>query len=160
MKLTEPQALNRAASYCSRAERCEWDVRKKLAAWEVDDEAANRIVKRLRDERFVSDERFCRSFVNDKLRFNKWGRTKIVYELRKRKISEALYQPILDELSGNEFEEQLMHILSVKIRTVKGKDDYDRKTKLIRFALSRGFAMDMAVKCVNKIMGGGYETDF
>ncbi len=160
MKLTEPQALNRIASYCSRAERCEHDIRKKLLAWEVEEDAANRIVKRLKDERFVSDERFARSFINDKMRFNKWGRTKIVYELRKRSIGENIYNPILDEYSGNDFEEQLLHILGVKMKSVKGKDKYDIRNKLMRFALSRGFSMDMSIKCINKVMDGSYEEDF
>ena len=157
MKLTEPQALNRAASYCSKAERCEYDVRRKLLSWELTDDAIARILKRLKDERFLDDERFCKSFVNDKVRFNKWGRTKIIYELRKRSIPEAIYLPILDELSGDEFEKQLLHILTVKARSVKAKNDYDKKTKLIRFAISRGFSMDMAIKGVNRIMGGNYE---
>lgn len=157
MKLSEPQALNRAAAYCSKAERCEFDVRKKLVAWEIADEGIERIMKRLKDERFLSNERFCRSFINDKVRFNKWGRAKIVFELKKRKISELDYLPFLEELSSDEFEKQLLHILIIKARSIKAKDDYDKKTKLIRFALSRGFSMDLAIKCVNKIMGGDYE---
>lgn len=160
MKLSEPQALNRIAAYCSRAERCEFDVRKKLGAWELETDAVKRIVDRLKKEKFLDDARFAKSFVNDKLKFNKWGRTKIVYELRKRNISESIYNPILEELSGDEFEEQLMHILSVKAKSVKGKNEYDRKTKLIRFALGRGFSMDLAIKCVNKIVGGEYEEDY
>ena len=157
MKLSEAQAMNRAAAYCSKAERCEYDVRKKLISWEQTDEATKRIIKRLKDERFLSDERFCRGFINDKIKFNKWGLTKIKFELRKRNISESIYSPILDEFTTDEFEEQLMHILKVKVRSIKGANDYDRKTKLIRFALGRGFSMDLAIKCANKIIGGDYE---
>lgn len=157
MKLSEPQALNRIAAYCSRAERSEYDVRKKLAGWELEEDAIERIVKRLKEERYLDNARFARSFINDKLKFNKWGRTKIIFELRKRQIPESVYAHILDELSGDDFEEQLIHILYVKAKSVKGKNDYERKTKLIRFALGRGFAMDMTIKCVNKIIGGDYE---
>jgi regulatory protein len=157
VKLSEPQALNRVAAYCSRAERSEFDVRKKLVAWELSEDAIKRIVDRLRKEKYLDDTRFARSFINDKLNFNKWGRTKIVYELKKRNIPESVYNPILEELSGDEFEKQLAHILSVKIKSVKGKNDYDKKTKLVRFALGRGFTMDLAIKCVNKLMGGDYE---
>lgn len=157
MKLTEPQALNRVAAYCSRAERSEFAVRKKLIAWELSEDAIKRIIDRLRKEKYLDDTRFARSFINDKLNFNKWGRTKIIYELKKRNILESVYTPILEELSGDEFEKQLMHILSVKIKSVKGKNDYDKKTKLIRFAMGRGFTMDLVIKCVNRLMGGDYE---
>ena len=157
MKLTEPQALNRVAAYCSRTEQSEFAVRKKLVAWELSEDAIKRIIDRLKKEKYLDDNRFTRSFVNDKLNFNKWGRTKIIYELKKRNIPASVYMPILEELSGDEFEKQLMHILSVKIKSVKGKNDYDKKTKLIRFALGRGFTMDLAIKCANKLMGGDYE---
>lgn len=157
MKLSEPQALNRIAGYCSRAERCEYDVRKKLVAWELSDEEVERIVKRLKQERFLDDSRFAKSFINDKLKFNKWGKTKIIFELRKRDIQESIYSPIFDEVSGDEFEKQLMHILSVKVKSVKGKNDYEKKTKLIRFALGRGFSMDLVIKCIDKLLGGDYE---
>jgi len=157
MKLSEPQALNRIAAYCSTTERCEFDVRKKLLGWELTDEVVRRIIERLKKEKFLDDTRFSRSFINDKLRFNKWGKTKIIFELKKRHIPESVYNPILEELSGDEFEQQLMHILSIKVKSVKAKNDYEKKTKLIRFALGRGFSMDLAIKCVNKLMGGDYD---
>lgn len=152
MKLSEPIALNRIAAYCSKAERCEWDVRRKLKVWELEDDEVLRIVKRLKDERFLSDERFCRSFINDKMRFNKWGKTKIIFELRKRDISSTIYQAILDDFEDESFDEQLESILKTKLKTLKGKDDYDRRNKLIRFALGRGFSMDAVLKTVSKLL--------
>lgn len=157
MKLSEPQALNRVASYCSRAERSEFAVRKKLLTWELPDDAIKRIIDRLKKEKYLDDTRFVRSFINDKLRFNKWGKTKIVFELKKLNISSSIYDPILDELAGDEFEKQLIHILSIKVKSMKAKNEYDKKTKLIRFALGRGFTMDLSIKCVNKLLGGDYE---
>jgi regulatory protein len=157
LKLSEPQALNRVASYCSRAERSESSVRKKLVAWELPDDAIKRIIDRLKKEKYLDDNRFARSFINDKLRFNKWGKTKIIFELKKLNIPSSIYDPVLDELAGDEFEKQLMHILSVKVKSVKAKNDYDKKTKLIRFALGRGFSMDLSIKCVDKLLGGDYE---
>lgn len=160
MKLSEPIALNRIAAYCSKAERCEWDVLRKLRAWELEDVEIARIVKRLKDERFLSNERFCRSFINDKMRFNKWGKTKIIFELRKRNIPSSVYQPILDDFDDEGFDAQLESILKSKMKTVKGKDEYDRRNKLIRFALGRGFSMDAVLKMVNKLLKADCDDDF
>lgn len=152
MKMTEPRALNRIASYCSRTERCEYDVRRKLAAWELDEDAIERIIDRLRKERFLDDERFCRSFINDKVRFNKWGRNKILFELKKKQIPETVFRPILDALSVDDFEMQLEGILRTKVKSVKAKDRFDKRNKLLRFALGRGFAMDNALRCIDKLL--------
>lgn len=157
MKITESQALKRMAAYCSRAERCEYDVRKKLVALELTDEEIKRILDRLKKEKFLSDERFCHSFINDKAKFNKWGETKIRYELKRRNIPESVFMPILRELSADTFEIQLQHILKVKAKNVKAKSEYDKRNKLIRFALGRGFPMDMVVKNVNKLLGNDGE---
>jgi len=157
MDLTEPQALNRIADYCSRAERCEFDVRKKLVSWGIAEDAIKRITDKLKKERYLDDSRYARSFINDKLKFNKWGKTKIIFELRKRNIPKSIYNPVFEELSTDEFEEQLIHILSVKAKNVKAKTDYEKKTKLIRFAVGRGFSINSAIKCINKLMGGDYE---
>lgn len=159
MKLSEQNALYRAAAYCSKAERCEYDVRKKLINWELSEEEQNRILKRLKDEKYLDNKRYCKSFINDKVKYNKWGEKKIIFELRKKMISEKDYSPFLEELSKDDFEEQLIHILKVKNRTTKAKDDYDRKTKLIRFALGRGFVMDLVIKCVDNLLDGKYDEE-
>lgn len=160
MKLTEPRALYRIASYCSKAERCEFDIRRKLTTWELENEEVERIVKRLKDEKFLSDERFCNSFVNDKLRFNKWGKQKIIFELKKRKISESIYLPILNNIEDDSFNEQLEGILQTKLKSVKAKDNYEKRNKLIRFALGRGFSMDATIRSVNKLLGNNYDEDY
>lgn len=159
MKLTESRALNRIASYCSRAERCEYDVRKKLVSWELNDDEVGRIITRLKNEKYLDDSRFCRSFVNDKLRFNKWGRQKIIFELRKRQISEVLYKAAFDELGVDAFNEQLEHILRTKMKSVKAKDVYDKRNKLLRFALGRGFSMDTSIECLNRLLGNSNEEN-
>lgn len=155
MKLTEAQALHRVATYCSKAERAESDVRKKLANWELLDDEISRIIARLKKENYLNEERFCKSFVRDKMRFNKWGRNKIIFELKKKRISEPIIQSTLSKLleeNENSFEIHLMQILETKERSVKAKDIYDKRNKLLRFALGRGFTMEQSLKCVNKLL--------
>ena len=84
-EITEPEMLHRAAAYCSTAERCIQDVQKKIDAAGLPPDASERIIARLLKERFIDESRYTRFFVNDKLRFNKWGRVKIGYELYKKK---------------------------------------------------------------------------
>lgn len=159
MKLSEEKALFRAAAYCSKAERCEFDVRRKLVGWELTDEEQDRILKRLKEEKYIDNSRYARSFINDKIKYNKWGVNKIVFELKKKRVEEKYYSQILNDLSKEEFEPQLISILKTKNRSVKAKDIYDRKNKLIRFALGRGFSMDLVVKCVEGLISGEYDEE-
>ncbi|NDW08786.1 regulatory protein RecX [Dysgonomonas sp. 520] len=160
MKLTESNALARVAAYCSKAERCEYDVRKKLLGWELTEEEQQRIIERLRKEKFLDERRFVQSFVKDKIRFNKWGKAKISFELRKKKIPADIINECLGELDESELDESLRKILETKNKSIKAQNDYERKTKLIRFALSRGFSMDQVLKTLTGIIGNTDEEYF
>ena len=138
---TEQEALLRLSSLCSRSEHSTGEMRDKLRRWGVDQETSERVVARLVSERFVDDERFCRFFVRDKIRFDRWGR---------RKIEQALYaKGVCQDISAVVLDEALRPLLDSKRRTVKGATDYERNGKLIRFAMSRGFGMDIIRRCMD-----------
>lgn len=160
MKLTESQALSKLAAYCSKAERCEFDVRKKLNSWELQEEVQERIVDRLKKEKFLDERRFVESFIRDKVRFNKWGKAKIVFELKKKKVSALIIDEYISEINSSELDDSLRKILNTKLKSVKANSDYDRKVKLVRFALGRGFSMQQTMKVLNEIIGNVDENDF
>ena len=72
-QLTDEEAVNRVASYCSTAEHCRAEINEKLQRQGIAYETIARILDQLEAEKFIDDERFCRAFVNDKFRFSKWG---------------------------------------------------------------------------------------
>ncbi|MEN9918783.1 MAG: hypothetical protein RL662_1219 [Bacteroidota bacterium] len=150
MKKTEAQALAKVAGYCSKAERAEFDVRKKLLTMEMDGEVIDRIISRLKSEKFLDDERYCRSFIKDKIRFNRWGEVKIRFELRKKKIGKATVNRCFADIETDDVEEQLCQLLLNKAKTVKAASDYEKQTKLFRFALGRGYTVDQIKRCLKK----------
>ena len=88
-------------------------------------------------------------FVRDKLKFNKWGRRKIEQALWAKRIDESVYRPFLDEVSIEEYSEILMPMLKAKRKSVKAASDYERDMKLIKYAMGRGFTMDVIKQCLN-----------
>ena len=150
--MTESQALHRLAAYCSRAERCESDISKKLLAWELTADSCLRIVTRLKTEKFLDETRYARAFVRDKSRFGKWGQIKIEFELRKKRIPERIIAEAILELNQETTASVLHDLLMKKNTTVKARDYYDRKTKLIRFAASKGYALDDIIRNLDKIL--------
>jgi len=151
MKMTEPQALSKMAAYCSKAERSAYDVRKKLEKWELEEENIQRIIERLKKENFLNEERFCRSFIKDKIRFNKWGQNKIVFELKKKRVPDSIVRECLSEIETEEFDSPLLKLLTSKAKTIKAENDYEKQMKLIRFALGRGYSLDLIRKNLKKM---------
>lgn len=151
MKLSEEKALSKIAAYCSKAERSEFDVRRKLTGWQVEDTEINRILGRLKKENFLNEERYCRSFIKDKMRFNKWGRVKITFELKKKHIPESTINSCFEGFGNEEFESPLLNILTTKAKNIKAQNEYEKQAKLIRFALGRGYSLEQIKKCLKKL---------
>lgn len=160
-QITEATMLHRAAAYCSGAERCIQDVQKKIKAAGLTSGESDRIIARLLQEKFIDENRFARYFVNDKLRFNKWGRIKIAYELQKKNIPSSIRLEALAVIDEKEYEETLLTLLKAKKRSTKGKDERDVYQKLLRFAAGRGFESREAIRCLKQLFkGNDYEEDF
>jgi len=141
-KLSYEQALNRLAAYCSRAERCIFDVRSKMYELEIPSEQQNQIIQKLQKEKFLDEERYCKAFVNDKSKYNRWGVNKIRFELKRKQIPEELIREALKNINSEENRERLRLLIEQKMKSVKGKNDWEIRQKLIRFAASRGFSQE------------------
>lgn len=157
---TEAQLLQRMAALCSRSEHCEADIVAKLQAAEASPEAISRIMARLIDEHFIDNSRYAHAFVREKSEYSGWGRRKIEFALRRKGIAQHLISDALEQLDSSSSEQQLRQLLTQKSRSVSAPSPYQRRCKLIRFALSRGFDMDLILKCLPSDNGSSDEPDF
>lgn len=152
---TEQEAYQKLSALCALGELCQWDVERKMKRWEVEEEVRKRVVQKLVKERFIDEERFAKAFVRDKFRYNHWGSVRIRQELRMRGISERNIEEALKEMGEqDEVLETLRTMVERKRPSVKGKNEYEIRGKLIRFALGRGFQMEDVVKVVGSLEEG------
>lgn len=147
-ELTENEALQKAAAFCSGAEHCRSEIVRKLALWGLPAPSIEKITAYLQKEKYIDEERYCRAFVHDKVLYNKWGRTKIRMALRQKQISETAIKLALSDLPADDYLTGLQNILKAKSKTIKAANEYEKRNKLIRFALSRGFEMDAVCQCL------------
>ncbi len=148
--MTEQQALLKLTTLCTRAEHCSQEMVEKMKRWELPEDAVARNMQFLTEKKFVDDERYARFFINDKVKYNKWGRRKVEQALWTKRIPKSISDPIFDEMEDDSlYLDTLLPLMKSKCRTVKAKNDYERSMKLIRFALGRGFAMDVIRKCLD-----------
>ena len=153
--ITEEALLQKMAAYCADAERCVRDVENRLKRAGAEPPVVERIVSRLQAEKFLDEERYCRFFVQDRLRFNKWGRLKLLAELRKKGISSAACENALQTIDAEEYRHILLQLLEAKKRSTRGKDEREVFQKLLRFAAGRGFEPGLASECLRGLFRGG-----
>ena len=148
---SESEMLSTMAKYCSIAERCVNDIHKKIKTEGLPVDAEKRIIEYLLKEKFIDEKRFCRSFVNDKFKFNHWGRIKICYELKSRNIGSEIYYEAIDTIDEEEYLTLLADLLKSKKRTTTGRSQQDIFQKLCRFASSRGFETPLIIKTLKSL---------
>lgn len=150
---TAEQALQSLMRMCARSERSSGDALRLMKRWGVADEEAKKVLARLRAERFIDDARYAEAFVRDKLNLSGWGAYKIKMTLRTKGVSkEIIDEVVAPMLAETDMTERLEEIMRRRMRTLKYSSPYDAKTKLIRFAASRGYDMDEAIECASKIV--------
>ncbi|MBR0295775.1 MAG: RecX family transcriptional regulator [Paludibacteraceae bacterium] len=128
-------------AYCAAAEHCESDARMRLRHWNCDSQTEDSIIDQLIEQNYISDERYAKAFVHDKLLYQGWGRVKIAYMLRAKKIAPQIIQSALETIDETEYFRILSHLISQR---VKSKKELTREelASLYRFLTQRGFTME------------------
>ena len=75
---------------------------------------------------------------------------KIVQALRMKQLPSEDIEAGLEEIDEEEYNNVLKSLLAQKARGLKAGNDYERNSKLIRFAVSRGFAMDEVLRYIRQ----------
>jgi regulatory protein len=148
MPSEDMQRYQKLAALCARSEHCQQEMLDKMRQWGVDKEEQAQVMERLIKERYVDDERFARAFVYDKIRYSKWGRRKVEQALWLKHIDEGTGRQILDEVDDEEYLKILRPMLKQKQRSIKAQSEYERTKKLIKFAMGRGFTLDLIKQCL------------
>ena len=162
-EMTEQQALLKLSALCAQAEHCSYEMTEKMRRWGLPDEVQARIMARLTQERYIDDERYSRLFVREKIKFNKWGRRKVAQALMTKRIDHETIQHVLDEVDDEEYLAVLRPLLKSKRRQLKPMTPYEATSRLVRFALGRGFSMDLIRQCIDvtdEIDDDGEENQF
>ena len=150
---TAEQALQSLVRMCARSERSSGDALRLMKRWGVADDAARKVLAKLQAERFIDDARYAEAFVRDKLNLSGWGAYKIKTTLRTKGVSkEIIDEVVAPMIAETDMAERLEDIMRRKMCTLKYSSAYEAKTKLIRFAASRGYELDEAIECASKIV--------
>ena len=143
------EAYQKLTDLCARGEHCQHEMTEKMRRWGVSDEEQAQVMARLIDERYVDDARYTHAFVYDKIRYSKWGRRKVEQALWLKHIDASIIQEELDAVEDEEYTTVLKPLLRQKRRSTKASSDYELNMKLIKFAISRGFTMDIIKQCMD-----------
>ncbi|MCF8335824.1 MAG: RecX family transcriptional regulator [Bacteroidales bacterium] len=131
--------LSRAQRLCSKKEKCEFDLRKKLHQWGVTEREMEKVIKSLKAYDFINHRRYATSFANDKLQFNHWGKKKIEYALRSKNIEAEYIQEAINGIPEEEYDRILYKEIEKKNNSLRTNVKSERKKKICNYLLQKGF---------------------
>lgn len=150
--ISSKEAFSKAAHLCSRSEKCASEIRKKLVEWGLEKYDAEAVVDKLKSEKYIDDKRYSKAFVREKFRINKWGRTKIIYHLKHKGLSENSIAIGLDEIDESNYISLLVKTMKEKAKSIKSTNRFEKMGKIIRFTQGRGFEAQLIHKYMNEVL--------
>ncbi len=133
------EAKLKAADYCAYQERSQQQVRDKLYDYGLHFDEVEEVISDLIVDGYLNEERFAKAYAGGKFRIKQWGRHKILQGLKQHRISEYCIKKGLAEIDGEDYYNTLSSLLLKKVNSIKASNDFDRRNKLARFAIGRGF---------------------
>jgi regulatory protein len=146
-----PLILQKIRHFCSYQERCISEVEQKLKDLTVQREMISGIINQLQKEGYLDEERYAKAFAGGKFRLNKWGRHKIEFEMKIRRIPELMIQEGMAEIDEIEYLQTLRGLMIHKFNEIKSDKNVNIREKILNFAYGKGYEMELILGLIKEM---------
>jgi len=153
-QLTKEQALQKARHYCGYQERSHAEVKEKLYSFGLRRQEVDETLSLLIEEDYLNEERFAIQFAGGHFRMKHWGRVKITYELKQKRVSEYCIRKALKEIDEADYTKTLEKLVRGKWDTLKTEPNlFIKMRKTQDFLLQKGYESGLIKAAIGKIRG-------
>ena len=149
--LTKEQALQKLKHYCTYQERSHYEVKQKLWELGVLRGDHDELIATLIDEDYLNEERFAIQFAGGKFRMKEWGKKKILYGLREKKVSDYSIKKALAAIDEEDYMKVLSKLAEEKYNSLKDEQYLERKKKTVDYLIQKGYEYDLVNKVVTSL---------
>lgn len=138
--------------YCAYQERCHKEVTQKLYEMRMIPDAIDHIINHLLQHNFLNETRFSQAFARGKFRTKKWGRNRIVNELKMREISKFNIQIALKEIPDSDYYKTFEDLAEKRLQQLSSEKDIQKKRrKFADYMFYRGWESEWVYGKMNEI---------
>lgn len=146
------EATRKLESYCAYQDRCHKEVISKLKEMGMIPAAIDEILGHLIKENFLNEERFARSFARGKFNIKKWGKNRIVNELKQRDITKYNINLALKELDETDYLEALEQLAEKRVGQLTETNVFKKRKKLADYLLYRGWESPLVYELTKRLI--------
>jgi regulatory protein len=149
---TIDEAKSVLENYCAYQERCHKEVRQKLIELKMIPEARDLIISHLINGNYLNESRFSKIFVRSKFNQKKWGKRRLINELKFRNISVYNIDLALKEISNVEYLKTFNEISENRFEQLRSESNSKKKMKkFIDYLNYRGWEINMIYEKKNEL---------
>ncbi|WP_024479169.1 regulatory protein RecX [Cellulophaga baltica] len=149
---TLDEARKKLESYCAYQDRCHKEVNQKLKDMGMIPSAIDQIIYTLIQDNFLNEERFSKSFARGKFNIKKWGKNRIINELKQRGISKYNITTALKEIDEDDYLETLTVLAQKRLDAISEKNIQKRRKKLADYLLYRGWESHLVYDKITELI--------
>jgi len=150
---TVDEAKSKLEHYCAYQERCHKEVQQKLYEMRMIPEAIDDIIHHLLQHNFLNESRFAQAFARGKFRSKKWGKQRIVRELKSRQISQYNIKLALKEIPEDEYLATFDNLAEKRLLQLEKESDFQKKRKKFAdYLFYRGWESELVWEKVRELM--------
>jgi len=149
---TVDEATRLLENYCAYQERCHKEVEQKLFDIKMIPVAKEHIILHLMQHNFLNEERYAKAFVRGKFTIKKWGRIKIINNLKFKNVSAYNIKTALKEINEDDYYSTLKSIAEKKEVLLKEPNPFKKRNKLSTFLISKGYESSLVFDLVKTLI--------
>ena len=143
----------RLEKYCAYQERCHQEVKNKLRQLGALIEDIDVVISHLIQNDYLNETRFTVLYVRSKFSIKKWGKKRIINELKHRKITIYNINKALEQITEEDYILTFNKLAEKRWdQLIRNKDSLtQRKKKLVSYLQYRGWENDLIFDALNKL---------
>lgn len=136
--ITVAEAIIKARTFCNYRERCHVELRDKLYKLGLWTKDVNHVIGQMIEENLLNEERYAKSYARGHFYQKRWGKYKIIVELKQRGMNDRLIKTALAEIDEDDYLETIEKLIHKKQREVSGTKAI-QKQKIARYLMQKGY---------------------
>jgi len=150
-RLTPLLAVPKIKHFCSYQERSHYEVKEKLYGFGLNKLEVETLISQLIEEDYLNEQRFAEQFTGGKFRQKQWGKIKIVYELKQKKVSEYNIKKALALIPIDDYKKTLLKLATTKWNTLKNEQYINREVKTTNYLLQKGYEHNLIKEAIQQL---------
>ncbi|MFC4816527.1 MULTISPECIES: regulatory protein RecX [unclassified Flavobacterium] len=146
-----PSIQNKIEYYCAYQERCHEEVISKLKSFQLTTDEIDEYLVHLIENNYLNEERFACSFVRGKHNIKKWGKIRLINELKFKNISKYNIDIALKEISSESYFATFTALAEKEWETIRETNIQKKKRKFCDFLLRKGWESQLVFDKLNEL---------